>query len=128
MMARCFYPSCRSYKWYGAKGITVCLQWRKFAGFLKDMGEAPDGLTIDRKKNHLPYSKGNCRWATPRVQQNNRDNNHRVTFQGKRMTIAEASRATGICPFVIVARINKLKWSEEKALTTPVRKLTPRAA
>lgn len=39
------------------------------------MGERPTGLTLDRKNNDKGYNKHNCRWATWKVQQNNRRNN-----------------------------------------------------
>lgn len=63
---------CRPEGHYGIKGITVCERWNDFRAFLSDMGERPEGTTIDRIDGALGYFPGNCRWATAEVQQANR--------------------------------------------------------
>ncbi len=73
MIARCYNPSCDEYKFYGAKGRTVCKRWRKFQNFLEDMGERPPGTTIDRHPSSAKvYRKSNCRWATKKQQSVNK--------------------------------------------------------
>jgi len=58
---------------YYDKGIRVCAEWAlDFPRFLADMGERPDGHTLDRIDNELGYEPGNCRWATPEVQHANK--------------------------------------------------------
>lgn len=69
MMARCNNPDGWGYEEYGAKGVTVCERWHDFRNFLYDMGERPQGKTIDRIDGSKGYEPGNCRWAT-RAQQN----------------------------------------------------------
>lgn len=56
MWQRCTNPKCRSYKNYGARGISICERWKSFANFFADMGQCPKGLTIERTNNELGYS------------------------------------------------------------------------
>ncbi len=62
MIGRCHRPSDSSYRWYGAKGVTVCDRWRKFEDFFSDMGTAPDGMHIHRTSGSPVYSKDTCVW------------------------------------------------------------------
>ena len=68
MRSRCNNPKNPQYKNYGGRGITICKRWDNFALFLKDMGERPEGMSIDRINNNKGYSPKNCHWATSQQQ------------------------------------------------------------
>jgi len=74
MKGRCLQPKNEKYPSYGGRGVTICDRWRTFVNFLADMGDRPEGKTLDRFPNRNGnYEPGNCRWATPQEQADNSD-------------------------------------------------------
>ena len=117
MKRRCHSPKSDKFQWYGARGIEVCASWREsFTSFLADMGECPEGMTLDRINNDGNYEPSNCRWATRLSQANNMRSNLAIVVHGETMTVSEASRRFGIRAFTIYRRLDR-GWSHERAAT-----------
>ncbi len=90
MKARCHNPRNKSYHRYGARGISVCQEWRdSFLAFKAYVGEQPEGLTLDRIDSSGNYEPGNVRWATYTEQARNTRRNHLHTIDGVTKCLAE---------------------------------------
>lgn len=118
---RCFNPSNHHYPTYGALGVTMCERWRSsFQNFLDDMGERPEGRTLDRYPDPFgDYEPGNCRWATPLEQSRNRRNqvDYRIFDSG--MTLADAVAKYGKVSLDAARDRIRRGWDAETALLTP---------
>jgi hypothetical protein len=80
MWARCQNRNRHAAHRYIKRGIAVCNRWKSFAAFLADMGERPEGMTLERKNNNLGYNPGNCKWETLLGQARNKHNT-KMTFE-----------------------------------------------
>lgn len=101
--------------------IACCARWESFEAFLADMGECPEGHTLDRIDNERGYEAGNCRWATVATQNSNRKSVVVLTHQGVSKSVADWARDLGIDANTIRQRLY-LGWDADRALTTPVSK------
>src|SRR5215472_4217955 len=76
MIERCYRANEPMYfRYYQARGIAVCDRWRGpdgFMNFFADMGERPQGRSLDRIDNDGNYEASNCKWSSPKEQANNR--------------------------------------------------------
>lgn len=119
MRNRCNNPQNRAYPSYGGRGIAVCERWETFEHFYADMGDRPEGKSIDRIDNDGPYAPENCRWATARTQSRNRRHAVRLETPRGPMLLVEAAEAFGVAADTLRYRL-KAGWSVERALTEPV--------
>lgn len=118
MLARCRNQNNKGYPRYGGRGITVCERWADFSNFLADMGERPEGLSLDRINVNGNYEPGNCRWATAKEQALNRRDNVRVVYEGREMTVREAADLSGLGYMTIRSRM-KRGWPESDWFVRP---------
>jgi hypothetical protein len=111
MIARCSSPHRKDWLNYGGRGITVCERWSDFANFLEDMGERPDGKTLNRVDNNVGYEPGNCAWATWFEQNQNRRDTIYVTICSKPIALIQACRDYEVSYKAIHRRMHKRAMS-----------------
>lgn len=104
MKQRCRNPNNRNYRQYGARGISVCEEWKDFETFRSwalsngyDETAKRGICTIDRINNDGNYGPDNCRFVSQKIQSNNRRNTVKVLFKGEQRTLSEISQLTGVC-------------------------------
>lgn len=125
IVQRCNNKNHWAYKYYGAKGITVCKEWESnFINFYEwaiSNGYSED-LTIDRVDNNDCYCPKNCRWVNRKVQSNNRSFCKMIEYNGKTQSLMQWCEELSLNYKLIYSRIYKLGWTFEKAINTPVKR------
>lgn len=120
MMARCYSRNSKTYKNYGARGITVCKRWKKFVNFLTDMGYRPSTQhSLGRISNEKGYYLKNCRWETRKQQGQNKRNCHYYTYLGRRQCLSAWADELNINRNTLYARLAR-GTSVHKSFTAPV--------
>lgn len=123
MIARCYNPNHKGYKDYGARGIGVVDRWRNsYENFISDMGERPDGLTLERINNNAWYGPDNCVWADYFTQARNRRNTIMLTYNGETKPVATWAEELGIPYHTLKYRVFRYGWGVDKAMTEPVKR------
>ena len=125
MIRRCENKGRYAYKNYGARGISVCKEWKNFSTFREwalstgyDETAAHGVCTLDRVDVNGDYCPENCRWVTMKAQCRNKRGNRIVEFNGVKKTVAEWSEITGIEYNTLLRRINA-GWDVGRALVPP---------
>lgn len=121
MKCRCINKKHDKYKYYGGRGIKICDKWMDFTGFYEDMGDRPDGKTLDRIDVNGDYCKENCKWSTFEEQCNNRRSNVEITYNNKTQNRTQWEKELGMKKGMLYQRITERGWTIEKALSTPVK-------
>ena len=122
MKDRCYYPRDISYKYYGARGVTVCPEWHEFRNFQEwaISNGYSDNLSIDRIDVNKNYEPSNCRWSDNLTQANNKRSNVYFEAFGEKHTLTEFSRIYGINWATLYKRVVNNGWDVETALTKPL--------
>jgi predicted nucleic acid-binding Zn ribbon protein len=121
MKNRCGNKNTATYKWYGAKGISVCDNWKNdivpFYTWCIEHGWKP-GLSIDRINNKENYCPENCKLSTDKEQARNKTNTIFIEHEGKFICLSEYCELIGSNYPSVRTRLRKYKWSLEKAIST----------
>ena len=124
MKNRCLNKKNHAYFNYGGRGIIICDRWiNDYDAFYEDMGERKKGQSLDRIDTNGNYELNNCRWATMKEQQNNRNDNIFVTYKNETLSISCWAEKLGIKKSTLFRRLNIAKMPIEIAfsmkLTSP---------
>lgn len=126
---RCYNTKRPEYVNYGGRGIGMCDRWRYgedgktgFECFLADVGKRPTPLhSIERIDNNGHYEPGNVKWATVSEQVANRRCNILVCDGGEQVVLGlRVAEKHSIAASTFHNRVRNLKWSPERAASTPV--------
>lgn len=101
------------------KGVKVCNEWLDFFVFYKDMGAPERGHSLDRVDNAKGYEPANCRWVPLKDQARNTSRNRNIEFNGVVKPVSAHAQDQGLSADLVFDRLNRLNWSETKALATP---------
>ena len=112
---RCFNTNEPSYRHYGGRGIRMCDEWAKdFMSFYTwaiangyDESLPANQCTIERIDVNGNYCPENCKWIPMRQQGWNKRNTRYVVYNGKKMSVAEASELSGISAKTIYTRLSR---------------------
>lgn len=118
MRKRCQNPADSSFHNYGERGITICDKWQTFEGFYEDMGERPEGMTVERQDNELGYSLDNCVWGNRTIQARNKRTTLQITYQNRTQPLAVWCEELNLTYEFIYHRLHR-GWTPEQAFTLP---------
>jgi hypothetical protein len=116
MKDRCFRKKNTKYAYYGGRGVSVCERWLCFENFLADMGERPDGCSIDRIDSNGNYEPSNCRWATMTEQARNRRSNRILTINKVAKPVFEWAKCEGAAKPATIRDRLRHGWSDAEAV------------
>ena len=118
MHGRCNDVGRHNYHRYGGRGIKVAARWGDFKSFYEDMGDRPEGFTIDRVDNNGDYTPENCRWISHAEQHRNKSTTKLNAvavkvirlLHSKGFSNARLARAHSVNPTTIRNIVNNISW------------------
>lgn len=123
MNTRCNNPNCETYKNYGGRGIDLCIEWGSFLNFYN--WSINNGwqrrLNLDRKDNNKGYSPENCRFVSSKLNQRNRRDNIKFSYNGETKLLLEWAEVFNISYDALWMRLSRNKRDFEKAISTLTR-------
>lgn len=116
MKSRCTNPKNKAFKHYGGRGIQFCERWGSFKNFLTDMGDRPEGKTLDRKDVNGNYTPSNCKWSTQSEQCINRRGITAYKINGENLTIRQWSERLAVSITTLKARLSR-NWPLDRVFS-----------
>ena len=107
---------------YAERGIKICDEWKSYEAFAEWARNSGynDDLSIERIDVNGDYCPENCTWIAFSKQARNRRTTHWVTYNGVKMSLAEACEKAGLPYKQVFWRMARAGWSFEKAISTPM--------
>lgn len=118
MRRRCLNPKREDYALYGKRNISICKRWDDFTLFYKDMGDRPNGASLDRINNDGDYCPENCRWATNKEQALNKRTTLKRKYKGKVQSVMTICEKEGKDYGFVRSRLAR-GWSIKDAINIP---------
>lgn len=112
---RCLNPKGKDFKYWGGRGIKVCVSWMEFKNFLQDMGERPSAeYQIDRIDNDKDYAPDNCRWLKGKENQRNKrqaksgkPSAMKVQYEGQDWYVRDLADMLNVSRYALYKRIKR---------------------
>lgn len=114
MKTRCRNSNRNTWARYGGRGIKYSESWEMFESFMQDMGPSfKEGMSLERIDNNDGYSKENCTWIDVSRQANNRNTTRWYFYNGKKLSMKELAKETGINYWTLRTRLDSGKTLED---------------
>ena len=126
---RCTNPNCKSFPYYGGRGISLDPAWSNDFTAFRDWARAAgyqDNLTIERRDTNAGYSSKNCHWIPKSEQWRTKRNTATVVFRGNEIAIVDLAAIHGLPVKTLRSRLFLLGWNIEDAVSRPRRRLFPK--
>lgn len=117
MLQRCNNPNDPNYSRYGGRGVTVCDEWKSFENFYADMGDKPEGKSLDRIDNDKGYNKENCEWRSLHEQSRNKRSTKFLYYYGEKYVQIDLLRKLGVSRQALFYYEKKYGLSTQEALS-----------